>query len=196
MLCLVSDIVFSRCPSIVSYLSNIDLAVHEPIIWRLHEMLKGLGCIHDATQNPSNATVSTLTHPPMHCQCQDGHLDVVMDIRLLHICGMCLNVSTLMEPISRPRTITSQAVALGLEFANVEDVEVRPVTFNFSVASHQVPLRGYERQNIREPASQIWHGLDTHLRDQIWRALFNLLEFYFSIGGVSQVITSIYTTSS
>ena len=47
-----------------------------------------------------------------------------MDVILLHICGMCISVSARMEPTSRPRTITSQAVALGLEFANVDDVEV------------------------------------------------------------------------
>ena len=48
----------------------------------------------------------------------------MMEIRMLQIAGMCVNVSLLTESKARPRTFTSQAMAVGLEFANIEDVEV------------------------------------------------------------------------
>eukprot|EP00210_Caulerpa_lentillifera_P006209 g5933.t1 len=148
-----------RYPFIVSQLGNIDLSVHEPIAWRLADMIRSLG-YHSEHSTHSGA-----------------NLDVELEVSLLHVGGLCFNVTTRTEPSCRPRSLTSQSLMLGLELATIEDVEI--------------PLSGHERHEIREPASMICKKLDSHVRDQIWRAFIHLVEFYLSLGGVSQALSAI-----
>ena len=53
---------FSRCPSIVSRLGNLDISVHEPIVWRIYDMLTAMGLVQESTRTSPNSIVSTLYH--------------------------------------------------------------------------------------------------------------------------------------
>lgn len=95
-----------RYPFIVSQLGNVDLSIHEPIAWRLAEMIQSIGFRRDCSS------------------CSGSNLDVELEVSLLHVGSLCFNVTTQTEPTCRPRSLKSQSLVVGLELATIEDVEV------------------------------------------------------------------------
>lgn len=86
--------------------------------------------------------------------------------------GLKTKISVCTDPTSRPRF--SQPISLGLEFANVEDVEME--------------IKGYEAEQLSMPQSVFQKQIIAHLRSQAAGIVLSLLDFYFSVGGVSQVV--------
>ena len=85
--------VFFRCPSIVSRLGNLDISVHEPIVWRIYDMLTTMGCIQESTKTSPNSIVSTLDYsiemPRQSCLTgwKPGHRDGCDPVaHLWHVC--------------------------------------------------------------------------------------------------------------
>lgn len=104
-------------------------------------------------------------------QVQSSGSDVGLEIGHLQLHGLKTNISVCTDPSSRPRF--SQPISLGLEFANVEDVEVE--------------IKGYEADQLSMPQSVFQKQIIAHLRSQGLGIILSLLDYYFSVGGVSQV---------
>lgn len=100
--------------------------------------------------------------------------DPETDIIFLRIAGMGLKFTALTEPLSRPRKRSNKLLSLGLNFANVEDVAVF--------------LNGFEAERMASRYSIIQNRIIDHFKDQLWKVVVNVLDFYLTIGGVSQVI--------
>ncbi|GMH39652.1 hypothetical protein BSKO_07550 [Bryopsis sp. KO-2023] len=139
-------------PTITSKIGNLQVAIHETIIWRVMDMVELLGI------KSSGEAASA---------------DVSLDVGLLHVGGIKFKVSISTDPTSRPR---SQPLSLGLEFANVEDVEVE--------------IKGYEAEDLSMLQSVFMEQILAHLKGQISGIALSLLDHVFSVGGVSQALAA------
>ena len=99
--------------------------------------------------------------------------DLELEIGLVSLADFWVKASLVTDPTSRPRYAAAQFISLGLEFANVEDVEVL--------------MRGFEWERLKMAQSVFLNQIIGHLQDQFWQIVRGLLEFYFTVGGASKV---------
>lgn len=104
-------------------------------------------------------------------QAKGGSSDVGLEIGIFQLDGIKTKISVCTDPTSRPRF--SHSLSLGLEFANIEDVGVQ--------------IKGYEAEKMTILRSVLLKQLEAHLKNQITSIILNLLDYYLSVGGVSQV---------
>lgn len=120
-----------------------------------------------------------LQDPPqlkLHFECMcllQVSSDLELEIGLVSLADFWVKASLVTDPTSRPRYAAAQFISLGLEFANVEDVEVL--------------MRGFEWERLKMAQSVFLNQIIGHLQDQFWQIVRGLLEYYFTVGGASKV---------
>ena len=119
-------------------------------------------------------THQDINHSCVHLWMLQLSSDLELDIGLVLLADFWVKASLVTDPTSRPRYAAAQFISLGLEFANVEDVEVL--------------MRGVEWESLNMAQSVFLNQILGHLRDQFWQIMRGLLEFYFSVGGASKVL--------